>query len=225
MAKLINTNSKALVLEKLISRARKQVVIISPLLALNKETTSLIQNAMRQGVHFYIVYAQHQLKTAEYHWLQHSSHITLLCCEDLTAKCYFNESYCIVSSLNLLEFSQASDYDMSFLLSKRDDNAAFCSAVKEAERLIRISEKKSAISAEEQVRDLISTSNLASKHQTETSKLLESLRATGFIATQDGSDQLTIKSKNIGAEFRHCNKGDHFYWPADINLNTMLSSR
>ena len=39
-------------------------------------------------------------------------------CKNLHAKCYLNESTCIISSLNLYEFSQVNNNEMGVLIEK-----------------------------------------------------------------------------------------------------------
>lgn len=253
MAKLLNTSATNFVLENLISKARKHVVLISPYLKLNKRIKKLIEDAILQGVSFHIVYGKQELHENEKSWLLSSTKIKLLFCDDLHAKCYLNESYCIVSSMNLYEFSQVNNYEMSILLSKKDDKDAYTDSVKEAERLIRIGREQYQIPTLQPVdlttsenkqplymptvtqtlltptqpltdEEKISTNLLATKYKTNAQRLLTSLRASGFISTENGRDELTEKSMDIGAEFHENSSGHYFLWPADLNLHTMLSN-
>ena len=250
MAKLLNTSATNFVLENLISKARKHVVLISPYLKLNKRIKKLIEDAILQGVSFHIIYGKQELHDSEKSWLLNSTKIKLLFCDDLHAKCYLNESYCIVSSMNLYEFSQVHNYEMSILLSKKDDKEAYIDSVKEVERLIRISREQhqvptlkrtdspetekqymtittqSLLQSRQDLTDeeKISTNLLATKYKTNAQRLLTSLRASGFISTENGRDELTEKSMGIGAEFHENSCGHYFLWPADLNLHTMLSN-
>lgn len=243
MAKLLNTSATNFVLENLISKARKHVVLISPYLKLNKRVKKLIEDAILRGVSFHIVYGKQELQADEKSWLLSSTRIKLFFCDDLHAKCYLNEAYSIISSMNLYEFSQVNNYEMSILLSKKDDKDAYVDSVKEAERLIRMGQEQfqipvltetesPAYSFTEQAgpavkledNGKICTNLLASKYKTNAQRLLVSLRASGFISTENGRDELTEKSVDIGAEFHESSAGQYFLWPADLNLHTMLSN-
>ncbi|WP_271272843.1 phospholipase D-like domain-containing protein [Aliamphritea hakodatensis] len=250
MAKLLNTSATNFVLENLISKARKHVVLISPYLKLNKRIKKLIEDAILRGVSFHIVYGKQELHADEKSWLLSSTKIKLFFCDDLHAKCYLNEAYSIISSMNLYEFSQVHNYEMSILLSKKDDNDAYTDSVKEAERLIRMGQEQYQIpvltetespayplthqqsvvvkhvgrAIKQEENGKISTNLLASKYKTNAQRLLVSLRASGFISTENGRDELTEKSMDIGAEFHESSAGHYFLWPADLNLHTMLSN-
>ncbi len=56
-------------------------------------------------------------------------------------KCYLNESKCIITSMNLYEFSQINNNEMGIYLDKQDDQAAYKDAYEEVQRIIRISEE------------------------------------------------------------------------------------
>ncbi len=249
MAKLLNTSATNFVLENLISKARKHVVLISPYLKLNKRIKKLIEDAILRGVSFHIIYGKQELHDSEKNWLLSSTKIKLFFCDDLHAKCYLNEAYSIISSMNLYEFSQINNYEMSILLSKKDDKDAYVDSVKEAERLIRMSREQlqtptlqrtlpkevtfpllsETMAPRQSVNqqpgiNKITTNHLASKYKTNAQRLLVSLRASGFISTENGRDKLTEKSMDIGAEFHENSTGHYFLWPADLNLHTMLSN-
>src|SRR5690606_13617598 len=57
------------------------------------------------------------------------------------AKCYLNEEICIVTSLNLYEFSQVNNNEMGILLRRSEDGEIYKDAYEEAQRIIRISEE------------------------------------------------------------------------------------
>ena len=42
-------------------------------------------------------------------------------CKNLHAKCYLNESLCIITSLNLYEFSQVNNNEMGVLIRRAED--------------------------------------------------------------------------------------------------------
>ena len=62
-------------------------------------------------------------------------------CKNLHAKCYLNEEMCIVTSLNLYEFSQVNNNEMGVLIRRADDSELYRDAYDEAQRIIRVSEE------------------------------------------------------------------------------------
>ena len=53
----------------------------------------------------------------------------------------YNEELCIITSLNLYEFSQVNNNEMGVLISRDDDAELFQNVADEAQRIIRISDK------------------------------------------------------------------------------------
>ena len=53
--------------------------------------------------------------------MQQLNYVRISFCKNLHAKCYLNEESCIVSSLNLYEFSQVNNNEMGILISKDED--------------------------------------------------------------------------------------------------------
>jgi phosphatidylserine/phosphatidylglycerophosphate/cardiolipin synthase-like enzyme len=55
--------------------------------------------------------------------------------------CYLNEELCIITSLNLYEFSQVNNNEMGILIRRADDGQLYKDAYEEAQRIIRISDE------------------------------------------------------------------------------------
>lgn len=234
MAKFLNTSATTYVLEQLINKAKSKVVLVSPYLKLNKRIKQIIEDRANEGIEFYFVYGKQELKSTEKDWLLTIDKVNLFYCDDLHAKCYLNESYCIITSMNLYEFSQVNNNEMGILLTIKSDPDAFTDAAKECQRLIRISEAQGEeVAVEEPVSKgstdtqdkytKITTSALAKQNKTKTQKLVDALKSSGYIFEDKGMDKLTDKGKELGAEYRKGRGGYYFLWPSDLNLNDALS--
>jgi len=230
MAKFLTTSATTYVLEQLIVKASKRVVLVSPYLQFNKRIKQLIEDRTAQGIQFHIVYGKSKLKPAEKVWLTTTAGIQLYFSKDLHAKCYLNEASCIITSMNLYEFSQVNNDEMGVLLTAKSDKEAFSDATAEALRIIRAAKKES--SAPEEIAppleeteqpaaeyDKITTSALAKKMKMKTSDLLDSLREGGFVIDDDGFDKLTEKAIAMGCEFRRGRGGYYFLWPKNENFH------
>lgn len=165
MAKFLNTSGTTYVLEQLIDKAQKRVILISPYLKFNKRIKQQIEDRTNQGISFDIVYGKTALNSQERAWLDGIGKIRLHYSEDLHAKCYLNESSCIITSMNLYEFSQVNNDEMGVLLTAKDDPEAFTKAAKEALRLIRISTPQAATAATDSSSAPDSSASAAAKPQ------------------------------------------------------------
>lgn len=141
MARFLNTSGTNYHLEELIKNARDRLVLISPFLKLNDRIKELIADKNRLKIDVRIVYGKSELAPAEIEWLRGMTFVRTSFCKSLHAKCYLNEEYCIITSLNLYEFSMVNNNEMGILLDRSEDGAIYRDAYEEAQRIVRISEE------------------------------------------------------------------------------------
>src|SRR5205807_1242344 len=142
MAEFLDTTATSYYLEKLIKSARERLMLISPFFKLNQRIRQLIDDATRQNIDMRIVYGKKE-QNEEITRLRLLKNIQITFCKNLHAKCYLSEKACIVTSLNLHEFSQANNQEMGVLFRKSSDPELYRSVCDEAERILRISKSHS----------------------------------------------------------------------------------
>lgn len=141
MAKFLNTSATNYFLEELIKNASERLVLISPFLKLNDRIKELLEDKNRLKIDVRIVYGKNELQPEEINWLKELSFIRTSFCKNLHAKCYLNEESCIITSLNLYEFSQVNNNEMGIAVTRAEDNDLYRDAYEEAQRIIRISDE------------------------------------------------------------------------------------
>lgn len=141
MAKFLNTSGTTYHLEELIKNASDRLIIISPYLKLNERIKELLEDRNRFKIDIRIVYGKNDLQPTEINWLKNLEFVRTSFCKNLHAKCYLNESQCIITSLNLYEFSQVNNNEMGVLIFKEEDTQLYTDTYEEAQRIIRISEE------------------------------------------------------------------------------------
>lgn len=141
MAKFLNTTATNYYLEELIKGASERLILISPFLKLNDRMKELLADKNRLKIDVRIVYGKSELQPQEIEWLRSLTFIRTSFCKNLHAKCYMNEEMCIVTSLNLYEFSQINNNEMGILIHRGEDSQLYKDAHDEAQRIIRISEE------------------------------------------------------------------------------------
>lgn len=232
MAKFLNTSATNYFLEELIKDARERVILISPFLKLNDRIKELLSDKNRLKIDVRIVYGKSELQPEEISWLNELTYVRTSFCKNLHAKCYINEELCIVTSLNLYEFSQVNNNEMGVLFKRAEDSDLYKDAYEEAQRIIRISEEvrismqrvaqsKDAgaedESDEEDVASKLTSSKLAAKHGLKTAELIDKLIESGHIELKSGNPHLTSAGKEAGGEFKFSKKyGVYFLWPEDM---------
>ena len=235
MAKFLNTSATNFFLEELIKNTKERLILISPYLRLNDRIKELLEDKDRLKIDVRIVYGKSDLHPEEIKWIQKLDYVRLSFCKNLHAKCYLNESECIISSLNLYEFSQVNNNEMGISVRKYEDDEVFKDAYEEAQRIIRISEEVrislDEVKANPNTEDLgqtdeeanafskLTTSKLAAKYKIKTADLLEKLVDKGFLKLNDtGKHFLTDQGKSIGGEYLPSQYGGYFLW----NENTEI---
>jgi len=177
----------------LIKNAKERLILISPYLRLNDRIKELLEDKNRLKIDIRIIYGKSDLHPDEIKWMQKLDYVRVSFCKNLHAKCYLNETSCIISSLNLYEFSQVNNNEMGILINKEDDTDVYKDAYEEAQRIIRISDEVRISLDEvktEEVEDnskellenssKLTSSKLAAKHKLKTPELLDKLVAKGF---------------------------------------------
>ncbi|PYE39615.1 phospholipase D family protein [Psychrobacter fozii] len=116
-------------------------IIISPYLKLNERIKELLEDHNRLKIDIRIVYGKNDLHPEEINWLKNLTFIRTSFCKNLHAKCYLNENECIITSLNLYEFSQVNNNEMGVLIYRNEDSKLYADTYEEAQRIIRISDE------------------------------------------------------------------------------------
>ena len=238
MAKFLNTSATNYFLEELIKDAKERLILISPFLKLNDRIKELLADKNRLKIDVRIVYGKSELQPEEINWLKELTYIRTSFCKNLHAKCYLNEEMCIITSLNLYEFSQVNNNEMGVLIQRSEDNELYRDAYDEAQRIIRVSdevritlervvddsaEKEVVVTADDSsdsnIPEKLTSSKLAIKLGIKTHDLMDKLVEAGLLEPRDGKHYITAKGKEVGGEFRMSPKfGPYFLWPHDLSI-------
>lgn len=148
-----------------------------------------------------------------------------------------NENMCIVTSLNLYEFSQVNNNEMGILILRDEDGQLYKDAYEEAQRIIRISdevrlslervanEPEASKSNDDRPAEApnmegkVASSKIAQKLGLKTGLFLEHAAQQGFLVFDNGQFILSPKGEKVGVEFVAKSRfGPYFLWPQDFYL-------
>lgn len=237
MAKFLSTTGTNYHLEELIKSASDRLILISPFLKLNDRMKELLADKNRLKIDVRIVYGKSELQPQEIEWLRGLTYIRTSFCKNLHAKCYMNEAMCIITSLNLYEFSQVNNNEMGILIERGEDAQLYKDAYEEAQRIIRISdevrislervpgpseviaEESDSSDSESATGDKLSSSRLAARMGLKTAPFLELAVQRGYLSLAGDKHVVTPKGDAAGVEFVAKSRfGPYFLWPQDISL-------
>ncbi|MES9901475.1 MAG: phospholipase D family protein [Sedimenticola sp.] len=229
MAKFLNTSATNYYLEELIKNASERLILISPFLKLNDRIKELLDDKNRLKIDIRVVYGKSELQPEEINWLKELTYIRTSFCKNLHAKCYLNEESCIITSLNLYEFSQVNNNEMGVSISRSSDSEIYKEAYDEAQRIIRISDevritlekvdKEEGEDKHEHDNSKLTSSKFAKMHGMKTEELLCKLTELGYLHEEDGKNKLTSEAQSLGAEFKYGKHGPYFLWPESLAIN------
>ena len=236
MAKFLTTTGTNYHLEELIKGASDRLILISPFLKLNDRMKELLADKNRLKIDVRIVYGKSELQPQEIEWLRGLTYIRTSFCKNLHAKCYMNEEMCIITSLNLYEFSQVNNNEMGILIQRGEDSQLYKDAYEEAQRIIRISEEvritlervshepeasateTGKASDSEMVGDKLASSKIAAKLGMKTAQFMDRAAEQGFLTLDGDKHLLTTKGEKAGVEFVAKSRfGPYFLWPQDFH--------
>ncbi len=139
MAELLTTLGVSHEIEDIIIKAEKKLVLISPYLQLSNILKQRLLDASKRGVEIVMVYGKKDLKSDEKDFLFELTNFTLYYLENLHAKCYYNESKMVVTSMNLYEFSERNNREIGIFIKKEKNNKLYNSSLRECQSIIRAS--------------------------------------------------------------------------------------
>ena len=123
MAEFLNTPKLREYISKIIKTAEKELVIISPFIQTNSNFIDLLQKANERGVETTIVYKEKEVKEFEKENFKKIDNLNLFHHPNLHCKCYYNEKYLIISTMNFYDFSQRNNREMGVLFRRTDSEA------------------------------------------------------------------------------------------------------
>ena len=139
MAKFYGTDGISHHLFEIIKNTKENLILISPYLKFSRRIQEELKRQDTLGRNIRIVYGKSDLRPEESEWLAETE-IRTRFREHLHAKCYMNESYALITSMNLYEFSQQHNDEMGILVSAEKDRELYKSIKSDVDRIIQSSE-------------------------------------------------------------------------------------
>ncbi|HEX6913127.1 MAG TPA: phospholipase D family protein [Longimicrobium sp.] len=113
MPSFLTTLSTSSHIEQVIQQSQKRLTLITPYLRVSQHLLDRMREADRSGVEIQLVYGKNELRQEEMARLGELKRLKLYFLRHLHAKCYANERHVIISSMNLHEFSEKNNREMS----------------------------------------------------------------------------------------------------------------
>lgn len=128
MAKFLNTALLSEWIPKLVNETERELVIIVPYIKTSEKMYNCLYEADKRGVETTLVYRENKLTDSEKAKFQSLDNLNLMHHPNVHTKCYFNEKYLIITSMNLYEYSEINNREMGVLFHRNDLEKNFGSA-------------------------------------------------------------------------------------------------
>ena len=140
MAKFLTTNGISLKIEDIIKGAKKKLILVSPYLQISKTFYERLKDATNKGVVIKIIYGKDNLETSEKEAIAELKLVKLYYFENLHAKCYFNETEMVITSMNMYEYSIRNNREMGVLINRIEDKELFNDTMEECKSILEHAE-------------------------------------------------------------------------------------
>jgi len=141
MAEFLTTNGTSYHIENIIIDAKSKLMLVSPYLQISKTLYERLKDASDRSVAIKIIYGKDELKPNEKNSLSELKNLELFYFENLHAKCYFNETQMVITSMNMYQFSEKTNREMGVLIHRTSDKDLFEKAVNETLSILQSAEK------------------------------------------------------------------------------------
>ena len=118
MTKFLNTDLLNEWILRLIEETESELIIIVPYIKTSGRVYKQLFEANKRGVETTIVYRENKLTPEEKKKFEVLDNLNLMHHPNIHAKCYYNEKYMIIGSMNLYEYSEKNNREMGVLLHK-----------------------------------------------------------------------------------------------------------
>lgn len=118
MPKFLNTCGLSTWIPRIIEETERELVIITPYMKLSDKIFKLLVDAENRGVETIIIYRENKLSEKEKDKLKSIDNLNLMHHPNIHAKCYYNENYLLIASMNLYEYSEINNREMGILFHK-----------------------------------------------------------------------------------------------------------
>jgi len=137
MAEFLTTSGTSHHIENIIMNAKKKLYLVSPYLQISRILFERLNDASVRGVEIKIIYGKDELKQSETKLLAGLKNVKLYYLHNLHAKCYFNETQMVITSMNMYEFSEKNNREMGVLIDAARDTVLFQKAADETGSIMK----------------------------------------------------------------------------------------
>jgi len=127
MAKYLDTSHISSELMELLKEAKERIILVTYSVQVNTQIQERLKTKSKLGTlgEITLIYGNTKPKKSELQWMSEIDDLKVWQKKNLHAKCYINEKKAIICSMNLYDYSQTTNVEMGFLITKEEDPEAY----------------------------------------------------------------------------------------------------
>jgi DNA-binding Lrp family transcriptional regulator len=127
MAKYLDTSHISSELMELLKEAKEKIILVTFSVQVNTQIQERLKTKSKIGTlsEITLIYGNTKPKKSELQWMSEIDDLRVWQKKNLHAKCYINEKKAIICSMNLYDYSQTTNVEMGFLITKEEDPEAY----------------------------------------------------------------------------------------------------
>ena len=135
MAEFLTTEGVSDRLVNIIREVKEFILLISPYVDVSDRLKERIEDIEPTGIKVSLIYGKKQKQRGKEGWFTTKKWINTYYYEKFHAKCYLNESKALLTSMNLVEYSQTNNREIGMLVSLDEEPAIYEQILTEAESI------------------------------------------------------------------------------------------
>lgn len=145
MAKFLATNGVGYLTEGILMSAQKSLTLVMSSLKLTNLFLEHMKEADGRGVEIKIVFGQNELTASQQQVFVGLPNVTLYQLDTVQARCCFNESLILLSSMNSTDFEDKESKHMGMLIERQNDEVLYKEVIQETYAMLSAATKVSEI--------------------------------------------------------------------------------
>jgi hypothetical protein len=137
MARFLNTSKAYAEIEDITAKAKSGLVLISPYIKFPDPFLERLKDVDKRNIKITIVCREEDLQPETLNDLKKLNNLELCFLKNLHAKCFYNETAMVITSLNLYDYSQQNNREMGVLVTLKEDHDIYTEALTEANFILR----------------------------------------------------------------------------------------
>ena len=127
MARYLDTSHISSELMELLKEAKEKIILVTYSVQVNTQIQERLKTKSKIGTlsEITLIYGNTKPKKSELQWMSEIDDLKVWEKKNLHAKCYINEKKAIICSMNLYDYSQTTNVEMGFLITKEEDPEAY----------------------------------------------------------------------------------------------------